>query len=108
MEDTVKLTKNQQLRYDLIPHGEDNAILREDLVSKTDMSDRKIRDLIAEVVELGFMVCSSTSHPGYWKPTKVSELVDLDKQTESYIKRLGKKRKAIKKYLSVHVDQLEM
>lgn len=108
MEDTIKLTKNQQLIFDLIPYGKEDAVSRNTLIDKTGLSDRKVRDLIAEIVELGYMVCSSTSQPGYWRPTKVSELVELDQQTESYIKKLGKKRSAIKKYLSVHVDQLEM
>lgn len=54
-----------------IPHGEQNAISRRELVRLTGLPDREVRELIAEA---RYMLPIISSGKGYYRPVTVDEV----------------------------------
>ena len=56
-----------------IPHGEANAISRKELVEKTGLTDRAMRESIEQARHRGKLICSSTKG-GYYQPENIEEI----------------------------------
>lgn len=100
------LTEAQERVFSLIPLGKDKSISREMLRVYTDMSDRKIRQIIHELRINGKVICSDSSCKGYWRPTKRKEVEDFIEQMESYGKQCFNAGKSAREYMKSHEDQL--
>lgn len=100
------ITELQERLLSLIPHGKDNAISREQLVTLTNVSDRKVRKIVEELRAEGNIICSSTQTKGYWKPTKRSEVEEFIIQMNNYGKQCFNAAKSAREYMKNHEDQL--
>ena len=61
---------------ELIPHGKENAISREELVRLTGLDDRTVRQEIARLRESGEIILSTSRQKGYWQsddPVEINE-----------------------------------
>lgn len=101
------VTEAQERIFSLIPLGKENAISRESLKAYTDMSDRKIRQIIHELRISGKVICSDSSCKGYWRPTKRKEVEDFIEQMESYGKQCFNAGKSAREFMKAHEDQLK-
>lgn len=105
--DACKLTTESLERLsNLIPYGKDNSVSREYLSLLTGWGDRELRRKIKELRMIGDVICSDTSHIGYWKPTKRSEVIEFIDQMESYGKQCFNAAKTAREYMKNHEDQL--
>lgn len=102
------ITEAQERLLTLIPRGKENAISREQLSSMLDMPDRKVRKMIEELRVEGYVICSSTQHKGYWKPTKRSEVNEFIIQMNNYGKKCFNAAKSAREYMKNHEDQLHV
>lgn len=100
------VTEAQVRILNIIPFGKENAISRELLKTYTDMSDRKIRQIIHELRISGQIICSDSGCKGYWRPTKRKEVEDFIEQMESYGKQCFLASKSARQYMLSHEDQL--
>jgi hypothetical protein len=73
---------------DYIPKGNKNRISRQMLCVLTNLSDRKVRQLIHNAREKGCLICTDTSEGGYWQPETREETEGLIRMTKSYIANL--------------------
>lgn len=86
---------------DYIPFGHANAITRAELVSRTGLSDRTVRDLINEAKKNGACIINLSDGKGYFYPT-VDEYILLRgyiAQEESRAKDIFTGLKGCKAYL---------
>lgn len=60
--------------YDLLPVGEENAVSRRELTQRIGVSDRRLRQQIAQERKAGALILSSESHSGYYRPANAQEL----------------------------------
>ena len=65
--------------------GADNAISRKELVKLLGVSDRVVREVLAEVIEEGEVIISNTKTGGYYYPESVEECERYIKMLNSYI-----------------------
>lgn len=83
----------KELIYDLLPEGAENAMSRRTLAAITGLSDRHIRDIIADLVADGRPVCSLQD--GYFRATGHVHLYAYRHLIKSYIAKLNKKLQGI-------------
>lgn len=57
-----------------IPFGKENAIRRADLVIKTGMSDRKVREEIEKARRDGHIIINRQDGRGYYRTNDISEI----------------------------------
>ena len=100
------ITEAQERLSNLIPYGKDKAVSRERLASLMGMNDRTVRNNIKNLRLSGEIICSDTSHRGYWKPTKRSEVEEFIEQMNSYGKQCFNAAKTAREYMENHEDQL--
>lgn len=81
-----------------IPYGKDNAVTREELVMRTGLSDRQVRDCIEEAKrERGACICNLSDSKGYFFPT-----IEEYQQLKSYIDQEESRAKKILTALRGH------
>jgi biotin operon repressor len=68
MIDTPKLTEFEAAVYALLPYGEDNAILQQDLARAVGKTSRHVRSAIKVLREHGYPIVSRSAG-GYYLPT---------------------------------------
>lgn len=88
-----------------IPHGRKNAVSRGYLVSKTGLSDRKVRELVedyrANWTPIAPMICSDSETKGYWLSNDRSEIERCRDFLNSYRNSAGRVVGNIDKQLSI-------
>ena len=62
---------------DYIPYGKENAVTREELVRRTGISDRNIREMIAKARRTT-LILNLQDGKGYYRPTK-EERADVER-----------------------------
>ncbi len=100
------ITEAQERLLNLLQFGKENAVTRDYLSFMLDRNDREIRRMIEELRQEGYIICSSTQHKGYWKPTKRSEVNEFIIQMDNYAKKCFKACQSAKEYMKNHEDQL--
>lgn len=83
---------------DFIPKGRENAIKRSKLILLTGLSDRKIRELIADARRETVIINLQTGD-GYYIPTTKEEIERFVKQEEHRLKSIGYSLKAARRAL---------
>ena len=68
INDTIKLTKNEQQILNLIISN--NQITREEIVNETKLSDRTISRAIKHLQDEKFIIREGSKKTGYWKILK--------------------------------------
>lgn len=68
INDTLKLTKNEQQILNLIK--DNNSITREEIVNKTELSDRAISRKIKHLQEENIILRECSKKRGYWSIQK--------------------------------------
>ena len=84
---------------DYIPYGKQNAVSRQELVTRTGMSDRAVRKAIQALREDGEIILSSSHGKGYWRSDDASEIGQYIAENKSRIRKLYKtNRKLTEQY----------
>lgn len=78
----------KQKVIDCIPCGKENSISRAELVKRTGLDDRTVREEISRLRSKGEFILSSSSHSGYW-------LSDDSKEIEQYFKECDSRRHSL-------------
>lgn len=78
--------------------GLHNATPRSELSGITGLSDRKIRDLIADLINEGNPILSNTSNGGYYYPDTIEECDRNISMLDNYIRSLAKRKRNIVKW----------
>ena len=93
--------------YSLIPYGKKNAITRAELMTKTGMQDRQIRDIISYIRINSHAICSTSKGAGYYRPANRQELQEFIDETENRAKSTFAILKTAKAELRRDYHQLE-
>ena len=78
--------------------GLQNATPRSELSGITGLSDRKIRDLIADLINEGNPILSNTSNGGYYYPDTIEECDRNISMLDNYIRSLAIRKNNILKW----------
>lgn len=78
--------------------GLQNATPRSELSELTGLSDRKIRDLIADLINEGNPILSNTSNGGYYYPDTIEECDRNISMLDNYIRSLAIRKNNILKW----------
>lgn len=90
----------------LIPRGKENAITRNDLSAKMNVSDRKLRAMIHELRGQGHLIIALSSGKGYYRPESREDVEEFIKEQNSYIKSIQENIKNAKKELENYPNQV--
>lgn len=85
---------------DFIPTGKENAISKQELMSRTGIKDEKlIRDAIKKEVKGGAHIFSSSGHKGYWLSDDIDELEEYVRENEHRAYAILDNISTVKKHL---------
>lgn len=85
---------------DFIPTGKENAISKQELMSRTGIKDeRLIRDAIKKQVESGVPILSSSGHKGYWYSEDIDEIEEFIRENDHRSNAINKTTAKLKKHL---------
>lgn len=84
---------------DFIPTGKENAISRQELMQRTGVGERLIRDAIKRQVENGVPILSSSGHKGYWYSEDIDEIEEFIRENDHRANALSKTTAKLKKHL---------
>lgn len=89
--------------------GRKKAISMESFADNVGISTRYLQRIIAELITDGHPIGSSCSHPtGYWILNTVEEFDEADRNLNSRIVALAKRRRALRKHRATLAGQLEL
>ena len=89
---------NKLIILNTLRPGLQNATPRSELSGITGLSDRKIRDLIAELINDGYPILSNTKNGGYYYPDTIEECDRNISMLDNYIRSLAIRKNNILKW----------
>ena len=89
---------NKLLILNALKAGITNSTPRSYLCDITGLSDRKIRDLIADLINDGSPILSNTSNGGYYYPDTIEECDRNISMLDNYIRSLAIRKNNILKW----------
>ena len=101
------LTESHERIAALIPFGKEKAISKSELCTLTGFSERKVREIVADLRKNEIFICSTSGSSGYWKPTKRKELEDMADEFHGRAMDCLVTESKIRKYIAIHEDQLK-
>ena len=91
----------KEIVFNSLQIGHENAITRAELVQKTGLSDRMVRDIIAEL-RREHCICNNQDRRGYYIPKCVEEAEIFLKQEEARAKSIFYALKVARDYVREH------
>lgn len=96
------MRSNESQRQDVLHSlrvGKPNARKRMELWSMTGMSDREMRQAVADLRRIGYPICNDQDGEGYYLSAEPEQITSQIKQIDSRIKALAIAKRGLKKYL---------
>ena len=82
-----------------VPFGRENAIKREELARKMCLSDRQMRQALAEARNEGVLICNRSDGCGYYQSAEIDELTRQYRQETNRALSILSRRKTIRRIL---------
>lgn len=94
-----KVMTSKDLVLSCIPYGKENAIKKRELMSKTNLADRVLRQEIEDLRNDGIFICNNQDGKGYYITDDVDEIAKQYRADTARALSILKRRKYMRNYL---------
>lgn len=98
----IKLSTEEMEVITFIPKGKKNAISRGALAASAGYSDRRVREIIVQLQQKGYMICNMSGGEGYFIAADLDEIDAYYRQEKARAVSIFKRIKPMRQVLKLN------